>query len=97
MRLHKVLKTHPNGEMDVILEAVGLFKLQNFEFQQLNKAYPAGDILLLEDLQNPPASPQMISAFTSYINDAPARELAMYNTQEPQLFEMATRNTGRPS
>lgn len=44
VKVTEVMVTYPQGEMDVQIECVGLFKLQHFWGQSEGKLYPGGEV-----------------------------------------------------
>lgn len=65
VKLVEVVKTYPDGEMDVVIQAEGVFKLEQFFYQFDDRLYPGGrvqhwpameameaDYLLRQRLQN---------------------------------------------
>lgn len=50
MRLVKIEKRYDNGEMDVMTEGIGLFKIVDFYSQAIGKMYGAADILPMKTL-----------------------------------------------
>ncbi|MDR9375231.1 MAG: hypothetical protein RI842_11240 [Schleiferiaceae bacterium] len=67
VRLHEVLKTYPDGEMDVIIEAVGTFKLEKFYYQMAPKLYPGGQIVPLPRPSDEACGPALAERFRRYL------------------------------
>lgn len=68
VRLHEVLNTYPDGEMDVIIEAVGTFKLDKFNYQLTPKLYPGGQITLLPRPSDEGCGPLLAERFRRYLS-----------------------------
>ncbi len=67
VKVSEVIKRHPSGEIDILVQSVGLFRLNQFNFQKEDKLYPTGDISGLEKVENFSASPSLMDKFKKYL------------------------------
>lgn len=78
VKIVEITKEHSNGELDIVVQSVGVFVLERFYFKAPEKLYPAGDISLFdtpfsEDL----VSPELLKLYRDYFaeKDHPDPEL----------------------
>ena len=78
VKIVEITKEHSNGELDIVVQSVGVFVLERFYFKAPEKLYPAGDISLIdtpfsEDL----VSPELLKLYRDYFaeKDHPDPEL----------------------
>ena len=57
MKIVEFLKTYETGEMDIITQAVGAFRILEFQERVPDRLYPGGEI---EDIPNDPSSPDAL-------------------------------------
>ncbi len=83
-RLLKVTKDYENGESDVIVEALEVGELLQFNNSYPGKSYPGGVFTYRENLKlDGPASDELLSVFREYISlkygsRQPLRQMAHY-------------------
>jgi len=63
----EVVKHYDGGEMDIIVKAVGVFKLEKYFLQKEGKLYPGGFIENIEQVKNDVASKELVKAFKKYL------------------------------
>tara|TARA_R110002050_G_scaffold48780_1_gene113263 strand:+ start:34141 stop:34737 length:597 start_codon:yes stop_codon:yes gene_type:complete len=70
VKVVEISKEHSNGELDIIVQSVGVFVLERFYFKAPEKLYPAGDITLIESpFSNDLVSPELLKLYRSYFAD----------------------------
>lgn len=80
MRLVEVLKTHENGEMDVLTEGVGIFALDAFEPQAPGKLYPGGEVI--DQINDPEVREETVETLRAVIDMLLKRIGATINPEE---------------
>jgi hypothetical protein len=68
VEITEVLKRYPNGELDVLVKATSIFKLQQFFYQKQNRLYPGGLVSHIDSLRNYRASDNLLLAFRQYVS-----------------------------
>ncbi len=67
VKVVEISKEHPNGEMDIIVQGLGVFALERFYLQAPGKLYPAGDLKALNTaLEDAIASDDLLILFRNY-------------------------------
>jgi len=70
VKVVEISKEHPNGELDIIVQSVGIFVLERFYLKAPEKLYPAGDIKLIESpLSDAIASKDLVKLYRDYFTD----------------------------
>ncbi len=67
VRVKEIMSVTEDGEMEIIVEALGNFKLEKFHYQKEGKLYPAGDIELLPNVISETCSDALYEAFRNYL------------------------------
>ena len=67
VKVTEISKEHQNGELDIIVQALGIFVLERFYLKAPGKLYPAGDIRLIETaIENAQASDELLNLYRHY-------------------------------
>lgn len=80
MRLVEVLKTHGNGEMDVLTEGVGIFALEAFDTKAIGKLYPGGEIV--DQINDPTVREETVETLRTVIDMLLRRIGAEFDPEE---------------
>ncbi len=67
VEVHDVVSRSDEGEMEIVVRAVGNFRLEKFYYQLAGKLYPAGDISLLSETTSEPVSEPLYHDFREYL------------------------------
>jgi Lon protease-like protein len=67
VELKRIIKRHPNGSSDIEIEAVDVFKVDQFYMRMGEKLYPGGDVILLNYTDYPPVSENLMRALEIYV------------------------------
>lgn len=89
VELEEVVKDYPDGEMDIIVRAVGIFKLEKFYYQKPGFLYPGGLVTILDLPQNAALSPQLQREFSDYLRRAELEGDELLQKADLSLFEVA--------
>lgn len=89
VELEEVVKDYPGGEMDIIVRAVGIFKLEKFYYQKPGFLYPGGLVTILDLPQNAALSPQLQQEFSDYLRRAELEGDELLQKADLSLFEVA--------
>ncbi len=87
--LVEVVKEYPGGEMDVVIKAEGIFKLEQFFYQIDNKLYPGGRVTDLEIPTEAKASASLEASFKNYLIQHEIYNSELLAKQKLGLFEIA--------
>lgn len=66
VKLSRVIERHANGSADIEIEAVQLFKLNQFYMRMGDKLYPGGDVGIIDDSSMRSISEKLIKRLDSY-------------------------------
>jgi len=70
VRIVEITKEHSNGELDIVVQSVGVFVLERFYLKAPEKLYPAGDIkLITTPIKNEVVSPALLKLYRDYFAD----------------------------
>lgn len=70
VKVVEIIKEHANGELDIVVQSVGVFVLERYYLKAPAKLYPAGDIKLMESpLDNAIASEALVKLYRDYFTD----------------------------
>jgi Lon protease-like protein len=89
VRVVEVTKHYDDGRMDIIVKAVSLFHLIDFNYQKEGKRYPGGTVETLHHIHNLPASKLLVTSYhelTQYrdqLRDTPSTQL-----DKPGILDM---------
>ncbi|PTM02802.1 MAG: hypothetical protein DA405_12230 [Bacteroidetes bacterium] len=78
VKIVEITKEHSNGELDIVVQSVGVFVLERFYFKAPEKLYPAGNIRLVETpFSEDLVSPELLKLYRAYFaeKDHPDPEL----------------------
>ncbi len=89
VELKEVLHDFPDGEMEIIVQAVSIFKLFKFNFQKEGKLYPEGEITIFDEISNEPASLALKSLFTNYLLKHPMLKEELLLQEPLGIFDIA--------
>jgi ATP-dependent Lon protease len=91
MRLLSVEKTHPDGEMDIRTEAIGVFRVQKFYRQATGKLYAAGQVEdIVQDEVADPVLREVIAKQVRQLYEALGlRKLLLQLAPDFQIFDVA--------
>ena len=91
MRLLSVEKTHPDGEMDIRTEAIGVFRVQKFYRQAAGKLYAAGQVEdIVQDEVADPRLREVIAGQVRQLYEALGlRKLLLQLAPNFQIFDVA--------
>jgi Lon protease-like protein len=67
VELKRILKSHPNGSSDIEIEAIDVFKVDQFFMRMGEKLYPGGDVTLMKYSELPPVSENLMKALEFYV------------------------------
>lgn len=85
----EILKVYPSGEMDILIRATSLFRLDKFNFQKEGKLYPGGDVHYLENIKNTPASAELQVAFKEFLLKGAEINTELLARNDLGLFDIA--------
>jgi hypothetical protein len=89
VRVKEVLKNYQGGEMDILVEAVSIFRLTKFNFQKEGYLHPSGDVLVLDKLKNHKASDQLSIKFKNYLGSRDTFGNQILRDDELCIFNIA--------
>jgi hypothetical protein len=70
VRIVEISKEHPNGELDIVVQAEGIFVLEKYYFKAQDKLYPSGDInILMNPFQGQIISDVLLKRFQEFFTD----------------------------
>lgn len=67
VEVHEIVSRSPEGEMEIIVKAIGNFKLEKFYYQVEGKLYPAGDIEIIHNGIEKRVSEALYHSFRAYL------------------------------
>lgn len=67
VELKRIIKRHPNGASDIEIEALDIFKVDQFYMRMGEKLYPGGDVILMNYTDIPPVSEKLMKALEFYV------------------------------
>jgi len=70
VNLKRVISRHANGSADIEIEAVGIFKVENFFLRLGEKLYPGGDVVIMKFAEIPQVSNELFSIFNAYMAES---------------------------
>ena len=66
VKIIQVLKNYENGELDILVECIQNFKINQFEAKKENKLYPSGTIAVIKDVMFTPDK-SLLEQVTQYL------------------------------
>lgn len=84
----EVLKRYPRGEMDIIIKALDIFRLEKFLYKNQGSLYPAGLVNSFK-LNDHPANSHLNTSFKAYLQQYKAQISDLLVRQNLSLFEIA--------
>lgn len=69
VEVKKVLSRNPEGEMEIVVQAIGNFKLDRFYYQLSGKLYPAGDVQSIPSAGADQIDSELLLKFREYLVD----------------------------
>lgn len=89
VRVNKVLAAHPNGSSDIEIEAIDLFKIEQFFLRMGEKLYPGGDVLLMETRDLPSVSEKLMKTLGKYIRNIDPAKFPELLSTNLTVFDVA--------
>lgn len=89
VKLIEVVKTYPDGEMDVVIQAEGIFKLEQFFYQYNNRLYPGGRVKPWTVAQDTEADYMLRQRFQAYLIKHSTYNSELLTKERVNLFEIA--------
>lgn len=89
VELVEILKTHPEGEMDIVIKCTSLFKLQHYYFQKKDKIYPGGSIETLSEAVNYPVSDTLLGDFREHLVESENFNSELLTHNNLGVFDLA--------
>lgn len=90
VNLIKVIKRHPNGEMDILVEASDLFEIDEYNNAMPGKTYPGGKIKLINHNDHKVLSPFLKKLFTNFANYYDRKDEILNYIHDLKRYEMAS-------
>ena len=82
-KLIRVLKRYNSGELDVLVESEGLFRLTEFNSMKEGKLYPYGTVILKKELSKELASLEVQEAYESLSKSLSGTEIPLHLNESP--------------
>lgn len=89
VKVHEIVKRHDNGEMEIIVQAVGNFRLDKFHYQKNGKLYPCGDVSFFMHDNEAQASEELLLRFRGHLLKSQNIDAELIALEKPNLFEIA--------
>lgn len=89
VELVEVLKTHPDGEMDIVIRARSVFQLKQFFFQKKDRLYPGGIVGDKNAAANVPASVELLTNFKNYLVQNDNYNSELLSREDLGVFDVA--------
>jgi len=90
VKVHEIVKRHDNGEMEIIVQAVGNFRLDKFHYQKEGKLYPCGEVSFFDVDLGLKSSPELLNQFKAHLLNSKNLDAELLALEEPGLFEIAS-------
>ena len=89
VELVEVLKTHPGGEMDIVIRARSVFQLKQFFFQKKDRLYPGGFVSDKSGVANASASEELLASFKKYLVQNDNYNSELLSKENLGIFDVA--------
>jgi Lon protease-like protein len=89
VKVHEIVNRHENGEMEIIIRAVGNFRLDKFHYQKGEKLYPCGDVHFLDGEGNLHASAELMERFRLHMVESRNPDAELLALESPGIYELA--------
>lgn len=87
--IKEVVDRQANGEMEIVIEAMGHFKLQQFFYQHQPKIYPGGRVTLLSPLQDRSSTDELQKHFQEFLIGREIYDVEIQSKTSDNLYEIA--------
>ncbi len=89
VKVHEIVHRQDNGEMEIIVKAVGNFKLNKFYYQKQEKLYPCGDVEFFDLEEDLKASDELMDRFRGHLLTNRNVDAELLALEEPSVYEVA--------
>lgn len=89
VKVSEVIKRHASGELDILVQSIGLFRLNEFSFQKEDKLYPTGAISDVQNVENFPASRSLMDKFKKYLLEYGSVANKLLSVNQLLVFDIA--------
>ena len=89
VKVHEIVSRHENGEMEIIVQAVGNFRLDKFHYQKNGKLYPCGDVSFFIQDNEAQTSEDLLLRFRAHLLKSQDIDAELIALESPNLYEIA--------
>ncbi|QNR23804.1 LON peptidase substrate-binding domain-containing protein [Croceimicrobium hydrocarbonivorans] len=89
VKVHEIVKRHANGEMEIVIRAVGNFRLDKFHYQKEGKLYPCGEVEFFTPDGKAKASEGLLARFKEHLLQSNNLDAELLALESPSIFEIA--------
>lgn len=89
VRVKEVVDRQANDEMEIVIEGVGHFKLEQFFYQHQPKLYPGGRVTLLPLLEDRSSTGDLEHRFQQYLIQRDIYDLETQSKTSENLYDIA--------
>lgn len=90
VKVHEIVNRDDNGEMEIIIRAVGNFRLDKFHYQKEDKLYPCGDVQFIEQEGDLVASEKLMNRFRKHLIESNNPDTELLALEAPGIYELAS-------
>lgn len=90
VKVHEIVKRYEGGEMEIIVRAVGNFRLDKFHYQKEGKLYPCGDVSFLDSAEDVQSSPELLERFRKHLLEGRNMDAELIAMEDPSIYEIAS-------
>lgn len=90
VKVYEIVKRYESGEMEIIVKAVGNFRLDKFHYQMEGNLYPCGEVSLFDVQEGLKAEPLLIERFKEHLLKSKNLDAELLALEQPSIFEIAS-------